>query len=272
MWTSLALGKAAFAMCAATLCLPVAATVDDLPVDLELVLAVDISASMTPDEQQLQRQGYVDALRSERLLQAVRTGAFGRIAIVYVEWADSATQNIVMPWTLLDTEESFSRFADGLAMLPIGRDFNTSLSQALLFSRGLFDGNGFRGERKVIDISANGPNNRGPRIETARDIVLADGITINGLPIMTRLRWGGGLYSIAGLDFYFEDCVIGGPGAFVVAVRNVREFAATIERKLILEIAHRPGDLILPIADIERPHKMDCMVGEKNGRRLLPQE
>ena len=272
MWVSLALGRTAFAICAATIFLAVAATADDLPVDLELVLAVDTSASMTPDEQQLQRQGYVDALRSERVLQAVRTGAFGRIAIAYVEWADTGAQNVVMPWTLLDTAASLSGFADRLAMLPIGRDFNTSLSQALLFSRGLFDGNGFRGERKVIDISANGPNNRGPRVEAARDIVLAEGITINGLPIMTRLRWGGGLYSIAGLDFYFDDCVIGGPGAFVMAVRNVREFAATIERKLILEIARRPDLLVLPIAEIRRPPKMDCMAGEKSGGRLLPEE
>jgi hypothetical protein len=101
--------------------------------------------------------------------------------------------------------------------------------------------------------------------------VVADGITINGLPIMTRLRWGGGLYSIAGLEFYFDDCVVGGPGAFVMAVRNVREFAATIERKLILEIAKRPDLLVLPIAETRRPHKMDCMAGEKNGGRLLPE-
>ncbi len=124
-------------------------------------------------------------------------------------WADSGT--IVMPWTLLDTEESFTRFADGLAMLPIGRAQHLAIPGALVFAGSV------RWQR--ISRRAQGhrylrkwANNRGPRIKAARDVV-ADGITINGLPIMTRLRWGGGLYSIAGLDFYFDDCVVGGPGA-----------------------------------------------------------
>ena len=83
-----------------------------------------------------------------------------------------------------------------------------------------FDGNGFAGERKAIDISGNGPNSLGPPVEPSRDFVVAQGVTINGLPIMIRIRSGQGLYSIAGLDFYFEDCVVGGPGAFTVVIRK----------------------------------------------------
>ncbi len=272
MWTRPTVANIACAMCFSALCLPTAAAANDVPVDLELVLAVDISASMTPDEQLLQRQGYIDAFRSPRVLQAVRSGAFGRIAVAYVEWADAGNQTLVVPWTLLEDTESIGRFADALALGPIGRDFSTSISEALLFSRDLFEDNGFAAERKTIDLSANGPNNRGPAVEYARDAVVADGVTINGLPIMTRLRWGGGLYSIAGLDFYFEDCVIGGPGAFVVAVKNLKEFAETIERKLLLEIAARPDHVIVQIAEVRRPKQMDCMAGEKNGGRLLPSE
>jgi hypothetical protein len=272
MWISFPVVGFVFTVCFFALCLPVATSANDLPVDLELVLAVDISASMSPDEQKLQRKGYIDAFRSQRVLQAVRSGAFGRIAVAYVEWADAGNQNIVVPWMLLDDADSIRRFADALALVPIGRDFRTSISEALLFSRDLFEGNGFSGERKAIDLSANGPNNRGPAVETARDMVVADGVTINGLPIMTRLRWGGGLYSIAGLDFYFEDCVIGGPGAFVVAVRNLKEFAATIERKLILEIAALPNQSVMLIAEVSRPKKMDCMAGERSSGHLLPSE
>lgn len=258
------------ALCVSALCVPDAALAKDVPVDLELVLAVDVSASMTPDEQKLQRQGYIDAFRSPRVTAAARSGAFGRIAVTYVEWANEDRQGVVVPWTLVEDEVSARAFADALSGVPVGRDFSTSISQALLFSQRQFDDNGFAGERRAIDLSANGPNNRGVPVAVARDVVVADGIIINGLPIMIRLRWGGGLYSIAGLDFYFEDCVIGGPGAFVMPVRNVREFAAIIERKLILEIAGRADDRVMPIAEIRRPEQMDCLAGEKNGGSLLP--
>jgi hypothetical protein len=250
----------------------VPAAAAEIPVDLELVLAVDVSASMTPDEQKLQRQGYIAAFRSERVVDAIRSGAFGRIAVTKLEWANEDRQSVVVPWTLVEGEAGARTFAERLSAVPVGRDFSTSISQALLYARGLFEANGFAGERRAIDLSANGPNNRGAPVETARDTLVADGIIINGLPIMIRLRWGGGLYSIAGLDFYFEDCVIGGPGAFVMPVRHVREFAAIIERKLILEIAGRLDERVMPIAEVRRPDRMDCLAGEKNGGSLLPRE
>jgi hypothetical protein len=243
---------------------------DEIPVDLELVLAVDVSASMTRDEQELQRQGYVEAFRSRRVLNAIRSGAHGRIAVAYVEWADEGNQQLVLPWTLVDSADSASRFAEALAAAPIGREFGTSISGAVRFARGQFESNGYAGERQAIDVSGDGPNNLGPPVDGARDAAVADGVTINGLPIMIRLRWGAGLYSIEGLDYYFEDCVIGGPGAFVVVVKSDREFASAIERKLVLEISGGPTATVMPVAAFRRPQRMDCMSGERNGGRLLP--
>jgi len=257
-----------FAACLAALSVPFAASAKELPVDLELVLAVDISASISPDEQQLQRQGYVDAFRSSRVLKAVRSGAFGSIAVAYVEWAHAGYQKLVLPWAVINSAESAGRFADALARAPISQSFGASISAALLFSRDLFEDNGYAGERRAIDLSANGANNKGMPVRAARNTVVADGVTINGLPIMIHLS-----NNIIGLDFYFEDCVIGGPGAFEVPVKDPGEFAATIERKLVLEISSRLDHLIMPIAaDVERPLRMDCMAGEKFLGRLLPAE
>lgn len=245
------------------------AAASDLPVDLELILAIDVSASITEDEQELQREGYASALRSPRVLNAIRSGAYGRIALAYVEWADPKQQEIVVPWMIIEDPATAESVATRLATTPVKRFFGTSISQALLFSAGLFDDNGFAGERRAIDISGNGPNNLGLPVEAARDLLVTQGITINGLPIMIRTRWSAGLYSIAGLDWYFDDCVVGGPGAFTVAVKNEGEFAAAIERKLVLEISAR-SSLVVLIADERRPHRMDCMAGEKNSGRLLP--
>jgi Protein of unknown function (DUF1194) len=239
----------------------------DMPVDLELVLAVDVSASMTGDEEELQRKGYVAAFRSPRVLNAIRSGPTGRIAVTFVEWADAGKQDVIVPWTLVEDAGSAGRFADALQAKPLQRMFGTSIAGALLFAAALFEKNDFAGERKAIDISGNGPNNLGLPVEQARDTVVDKGVTINGLPVMIRTRWSAGLYSIAGLDFYFDDCVIGGPGAFTVVIREEDEFATAIERKLVLEISSLARTI--PVAAVERPHHMDCLAGEK-GVNLLP--
>ena len=250
------------------LSVPFAASAKDLPVDVELVLAVDISGSISPDEAQLQRQGYIAAFRSSRVLKAVRSGALGSIAVAYVEWAHAGYQKLVLPWTVIYSAESAGGFADALARAPISQSFGTSMSAALLFSLDLFEDNGYAGERRAIDLSANGANNKGLPVRTARNTVITDGVTINGLPIMIHLS-----NNIIGLDFYFEDCVIGAPGAFEVPVKDPGEFAATIERKLVLEISSHLDRLIMPIAaEVKRPLRMDCMAGEKSLGRLLPAE
>jgi hypothetical protein len=254
-----------------------AATVEAAPsaghyspaVDLELVLAVDVSASISASEQRLQRLGYVEAFRSSEVIKAMSEGASGRIAVAYVEWAGPAVQSLALGWTVLDGEATARAFAARLESLPLRREFDTSIAGALAFSAALFTASPFFSERRIIDISANGPNNTGPPVAPARDAVIASGITINGLPIMTKIYWSGGLYSIEGLDFYFEDCVIGGPGAFVVAVRRSDEFKEAIRRKLMLEIADRGVPLVAAAARLRPPH-MDCLAGEHNSGRLLP--
>ncbi len=253
----------------ALVCLAGAATAEELPVDLELVLAVDVSRSMDKDEQHLQREGYVEAFRSPKVLQAIRSGPYGRIAVAYVEWGDPSRQALVMPWRLIDDAASAEAVSRFLAEVPINRFSTTSIAGALRYSADLFDGNGFAGERQVIDISGDGPNDVGLPVVPARDAAISLGITVNGLPIMIHTQLDDELPSIEGLDFYYEDCVIGGPGAFVVTITEPDQFATTIERKLILEIAGRPN-LSNSVVEVERPDHMDCLAGEKNARRLLP--
>ena len=223
----------------------------ETPVDLQLVLAVDISRSMDQDEQTLQRAGYVAALRDPDVIRAIEGGPLGRIALTYVEWAGHGLQTVLVPWTLIDGAEAAGRVADTLAAAPLQRLRRTSISHALTFSAAHFETSGFASPRRVIDISGDGPNNQGFTVTAARDAVLEQGITINGLPIMLKTGFPSGFFDVQNLDFYYEDCVIGGFGAFLVTVQDPGEFAGAIRRKLILEIAGRtsrpaPSQLAAP--------------------------
>src|SRR5450759_5642073 len=157
-----------------------------IAVDVELVIAVDVSYSMDPDEQALQREVYVMALTSREFLRALRAGANGKIAVTYFEWAGQSDQKIIMPWRLIDGPEAADAVAAEIARAPYRRASRTSISSALHFAKPLFDNSGYRGLRRVIDVSGDGANNAGPLVEPARDDVLAAGITINGLPIMLK--------------------------------------------------------------------------------------
>src|SRR3954470_1259455 len=157
-----------------------------MPVDVELVLAVDVSYSMDPEEQALQREGYVLALRSREFMQALRQGANAKIAVTYIEWAGQTDQKVIMPWRLVEGPESADSVAAELAAAPYRRASRTSISGGLQFSKGLFDNSGYHGLRRVIDVSGDGANNSGAPIVPTRDDVLAAGITINGLPIMLK--------------------------------------------------------------------------------------
>ena len=213
------------------------ATAEDLPVDLELVLAVDISGSVDEVEARLQREGYIAALRHPHVVEAIEGGMFGRIAVAYVEWAGDHYQRTMLDWTVIEDQESASAFADALLETPLATAHWTSLSAAIDHAVPLFEGNGFKGFRRVIDISGDGHNNRGRPVEWARDDAVAAGITINGLPIVNDRPnpWGG--RPPAGLDLYFEERVIGGPGAFMIVAEDYSAFASAIFSKLLLEIA-----------------------------------
>ncbi|MDJ0951210.1 MAG: DUF1194 domain-containing protein, partial [Alphaproteobacteria bacterium] len=194
---------------------PSAAAVEQ-PVDLELVLAVDVSRSIDEAEAHLQRTGYIAAFRDAEVIRAIRSGQIGQIAVAYVEWAGTGHVNRVVDWTLIKTANDAHAFADALGLKPPSIALYTSISRAIKYALPMFDGNGFEGMRRVIDVSGDGPNNAGGLVTFARDKAVAEGVTINGLPILDD---GGGpfsRYNIPDLDLYYRDCVIGGPGAFLV--------------------------------------------------------
>ncbi len=241
---------------------PVAAATE-LEVDAELFLAVDVSRSMTPRELEIQRRGYAEALTSQEVVSAIRKGLLGRVAITYVEWAGKFSQRIIVDWTLISNQQEAQDFADQLTA-----EFNTamrrtSISGALDHAADQFEGNGFISNRHIVDISGDGPNNQGRPVTGARDEALARGVVINGLPLMTREGMGS-QFTLEDLDEYYRNCVIGGPGAFVVPVFDWEQFPAAVRQKLILELAE-PVDLPVIRASFTGTARngYDCLIGEK---------
>jgi hypothetical protein len=230
-------------------------------VDVELILAVDVSYSMDMDELAIQREGYAQALISKEFLQALKTGPNGKIAVTYFEWAASSDQKIIIPWRVIDGPETADAVANEIMKTPIRRASRTSISGAINFAMPLFDENPYRGLRRVIDISGDGPNNNGGPVVQARDAALEKGIVINGLPIMVK-EPSYSTMDIDNLDFYYEDCVIGGPGSFVVTIKDREKFKEAIRTKLLLEVADRtPERKVVPAADKEP--RVSCLIGEK---------
>jgi hypothetical protein len=235
-----------------------------VPVDVELVLAVDVSFSMDLDEQKLQREGYAEALRAPEVIKAITDNMIGSIALTYVEWAGVGTPKVLVPWRLIDGPAAAHAFADELERLPTQRLRRTSISTAIDFSMPLFEASGFQGMRRVIDVSGDGPNNQGRMVTDARDAAIAKGIVINGLPLMLkRPNW----LDVPDLDVYYVDCVIGGPGSFSIPVRDMSQFPSAIRSKIILEVGQGPHDpaAMPPIrmAADEGAPRSDCLIGEK---------
>ena len=230
-------------------------------VDIELVLAVDVSYSMDMDELAIQREGYAQAIVSKEFLQALKSLPNGKIAVTYFEWAASSDQKIIIPWRLIDGPETADAVAEEIMKTPIRRASRTSISGAINFAMPLFDENPYHGLRRVIDISGDGPNNNGGPVTAARDAAVEKGIVINGLPIMVK-EPSYSTMDIENLDFYYEDCVIGGPGSFVVSIKDRDKFKEAIRSKLLLEVAGRtPERPVIPVADKEP--RVSCLIGEK---------
>jgi hypothetical protein len=246
----------------ALLALPLRASAQ-VPVDVELVLAVDISYSMDFDELALQREGYITALTSKDFVDALRGGGHGKIALIYIEWAGTHEQTVVVPWTLIDGKAAAEAFAAKLAAAPVRRTYRTSISGGLIFSAAQFGNGGFKGVRRVIDISGDGTNNQGPMIEPTRDEIVAKGIVINGLPLQLKAPTGA-LLDIDNLHIYYEDCVIGGPGSFVIPVRERSQFVNAVRQKLILEVSGITPPWIAPktIPATKAP-RVSCTIGEQ---------
>ena len=237
-------------------------TKDNLPsVDVELVIAVDVSYSMDLDELAVQREGYAQAIVSKDFLQAMKTGPNRKVAVTYFEWSASSDQKIIIPWRLIDGPEAADAVAAEIMKTPVRRGSRTSISGAINFAMPLFEENPYQGLRRVIDISGDGPNNNGVPVAGARAAALEKGTTINGLPIMVK-EPSYSTMDIDDLDLYYEDCVIGGPGSFVVAIKDRDKFKEAIRSKRILEVAGRtPEHRIVPAA--EKEPRVPCLIGEK---------
>jgi hypothetical protein len=232
-------------------------------VDVTLVLAVDTSRSMDFEEIGIQREGYVEALKHKEFIDAVKGGLTGRIAISYFEWAGYVVQDSVIDWQVIETEEDAIAFAGKLEARPIATQRRTSISTAIAQGASMIVSGPFQSRRQVIDVSGDGPNNSGDPVTPARDKAVEAGVIINGLAIMLRPS-----DAPNGLDKYYADCVIGGPGAFVLPVRKIEDFAVAVRRKLVLEISGlSPPVMVQKIAGAEAG--TDCMIGEKQWRDIF---
>ncbi len=225
----------ALSLCLYGLCSP--ALAKNMAVDLELVLAVDISYSVDEDEARKQRDGYVAALQSKEVVDAIRSGPHGRIAVIYVEWADSAMQRTVAPWTIIASKADADAFAKQVHDAPFVQGHYTAIGSMVERAMVLFDVNHANGLRRVIDISGDGPQNQGANLETARQRAAGRDIVINGLPIISDQQDPWRPRVKVKIDNYYRNQVIAGPGAFVIPARDFDDFKKAVLRKMILEIA-----------------------------------
>jgi hypothetical protein len=237
-------------------------------VDLELVLAADISSSMDSEEAALVRQGFIRAFRHPDVIDAIQRGRFGRIAVTYVEWGSDQYQRTKVDWAEVADAGNAAVFAEAVERSSLDIVEWTSISAAIAFGAQNFEGNGFRSERRIIDISGDGPNNRGTYVNLARDLAVADGIVINGLPIINDRPQMYGFPPFPDLDLYYQDCVIGGPGSFIVVADGFKDFARAILRKLVTEIAGRAPPLHLLWFAAARP-RLPCNAGEIQHQKWL---
>ncbi|WP_419910858.1 DUF1194 domain-containing protein [Hoeflea sp.] len=245
------------------------ARADAIEVDVELVLAVDVSRSMTERELQIQRRGYAEALTSDSVAEAIKNGLIGKIALTYVEWGGTYWQRVVVDWQIIEDEADLAAFAEQITANFDGVLRRTSISSAITYAAERIEANDIEAMRRVIDISGDGPNNEGPPVTGARDDALDRGMIINGLPLMTREGMGV-RFHLEDLDAYYFNCVIGGPGSFVIPVTEWDEFPEAVRRKLVLELAHTQA---LPVHRVQYSGQTDagydCLIGEKIWRRFI---
>ncbi len=209
-------------------------------VDLLLVLAADVSRSIDQPKFQLQREGYAAAISNPKVLNAIHSGTLGRIAICFVEWSGTGAQKVLIDWTIVDGPATAQKFADQLAELPRAFADRTAIGAAIDFAMQQIERSPFRSTRKTIDVSGDGTNNAGRDVRNARDEALAKGITINGLVILSDkpIPWNPEHTNPpGGLENYYRENVMGGPGAFTMAAENFNTFGQAIISKLIAEIA-----------------------------------
>ncbi len=240
-------------------------------VDVALVLAADVSRSMSPEELRIQRRGYAAAVASAEVVNAIKLGAHGRIALMMFEWANDNHAKVIVDWTLIEDQADAQAFSDQILGNESFSQRRTSISGAIGHAAEMLEDVPFEADRYVIDISGDGPNNHGSPVVPARDAALEKGIVINGLPLMTT-GGPGSQFNIPDLDEYYRRCVTGGPASFVIPVTEWAQFPDAVRRKLILEIGGIAPEepLVQPVQfSFEEPY--DCLIGEKIWQRLREQ-
>jgi hypothetical protein len=234
-----AVGTVLLLILAVVAILPAAASAAE-QVDLLLILAADVSRSVDSAKFQLQREGYAAAISDPRVLEAIRSGRNGRIGLTFVEWSGVGSQRVLIDWTTIADADQAKGFGDRLLEAPRSFADRTSISGAIEFAMGQFARAPYESRRRTIDVSGDGTNNAGREVTTARDEALAQGVTINGLVILseTPLAWNPDHTNPpGGLDNYYRNNVIGGPGAFVLVAENFSSFGQAIVKKMIAEVA-----------------------------------
>jgi hypothetical protein len=210
------------------------------PADLLLILAADVSRSIDQQKFQLQRDGYAAAMSDRRVLDVIQSGPNHRIAVCFIEWSGVGAQKLVIDWTVIQDEASAHQFTSQIVEAQRSFADRTSISGGIDFAMTQFERAPFEARRHIIDVSGDGTNNSGREVTAARDDAVAQGVTINGLVILSErpLAWNADHTNPpGGLDNYYRDNVIGGPGAFVMVAQNFESFGQAIINKLIAEIA-----------------------------------
>jgi hypothetical protein len=245
-------------------------------VDVALVIVTDVSYSVDENEARFQREGAITAFRSPDVVKAIQAGAVGQIAVAYIDFSSYSTNKVIANWQIVKDKASADAFADVLTAAPRTLGVQTSISSGLEMAEHLLEISGYRATRRVIDVSGDGPNNEGHLVDKTRDEILAKGITINGLPIMTPADQFD-VYYLPDLDRYYEGCVIGGPGSFLQVAHGFEDLARALRRKLILEISDASQGqkpLLMKVAAVanpppraaqssHRPYEKGCDVGER---------
>ena len=242
-------------------------------VDLELVIATDVSRSIDEEEARLQREGIAAAFRDKDVIRAIQSGFLRRIGVAYIDYSNRFFNKIVIDWRIVRDRESAEGFAEALLKAPLTFGRRTSISDAIEIGAEMIESNNFEGTRRVIDVSGDGPNNHGRLVDHVRNETVAKRITINGLPIVNEGGRFASRFYLPDLDKYYQGCVIGGAGAFVVVANDFKDFARAIRRKLILEIAGlTPGDGFIikaaaaPLLATYHPgqvYEKGCDIGER---------
>ncbi len=230
--------KASIRLCgsiAALLALCSSAPAAPQEVDLKLVLAVDVSGSIDSDEFRLEREGTADAFADPEVVKAIQTGSLGRIAVAMLDFSSPQFDKVVIDWTIVKDKASATKFSEMIRNTPRSPGRRTSVSSALELGSLLLESSekDIVATRRVIDITGDGPNNDGGPMTDAHDKTIAQGIVVNGLPVMDDMANG----YFPELDKYYAGCVTGGRGAFVVVVKSYKDYAAAMRHKLILEIS-----------------------------------